>query len=65
LYHFEGVSGEPSIELSNDHVQLVAERLGFKSIHQSRIHTGYTKGTSMLEYTYNSVFSVYMKPSLE
>lgn len=64
-YHFEGVRGEASIELSWEEVRLVAERIGFEFVDVKVINVGekYASDKESLSLTqYIPIHSVAIKP---
>uniref|UniRef100_H2Y4A1 carnosine N-methyltransferase n=1 Tax=Ciona savignyi TaxID=51511 RepID=H2Y4A1_CIOSA len=63
LYHFYGISNEPSVELSYEEVLDVVEKVGFR-IKKNEFLTGmYTSNPeSMLKYEYTCAFLVAEKP---
>ncbi|TPX37333.1 carnosine N-methyltransferase [Synchytrium endobioticum] len=62
LYHFEGIPGEVSLELSLDEVMDIVQKVGFDVIEQRFIPSTYaTNPSSMLKYQYNCSFFVAVK----
>ncbi|KAJ3099775.1 Chromodomain-helicase-DNA-binding protein 1-like [Phlyctochytrium planicorne] len=52
LYHFEGMKNEISIDLNQQEIQLVAKKLGFEFLEESRHASTYTGNpTGMLQYS--------------
>ena len=63
LYHYEGMPGERSVELTLEEVLLVIRRLGFEVECERRLRTGYSCHTdSMLQYDYQCSFFAARKP---
>ncbi|KAI0244324.1 hypothetical protein L0F63_004729, partial [Massospora cicadina] len=56
LYHFESISGEPSLELTYEELKTFMQNVGFIIQDEKKVSTPYTADqNSMLVYTYNCV----------
>lgn len=65
LYHFSDIAGEKSIELNYEQIKNVIKQVGFKYVKENtKVNSKYLfNESSMLKYTYDSVFFVVQKPA--
>ncbi|KAJ4455719.1 putative Carnosine N-methyltransferase [Paratrimastix pyriformis] len=62
LWHYEGMEGEASLELSFDEVREIIRQIGFTFVKEERIRTPYTDDSrSMMHVVYDTVLFVAIK----
>jgi len=63
LYHYEDMSGEPSLELSYEEIRHIILKTGFSMVEEQRRSCPYTSdGRSMFQVVYECIFFVAVKP---